>query len=110
MALLADRIDIGAAQKVWIRTTVRKMTCSASLCLHHRVLEHKRSSPFGVAICAKRVLSMGSPGWVFSNSAVRVVAVSAFNEAILNLVSRWIRELRLNIRMALEAQLDLGYL
>jgi hypothetical protein len=53
---------------------------------------------------------MGSPGWVFSNSAVRVVAVRAFNEAILNLVSRWIRELRLNIRMALEAQLDLGYL
>ena len=89
---------------------MREVTCGASLRLHHRVLKHKWPGCVGVAICAKRVLSMGSPGWVFSNSAVRVVAVSAFNEAILNLVSRWIRELRLNIRMALEAQLDLGYL
>ena len=110
MALLADRIDIGAAQKVWIRTTVRKMTCSASLCLHHRVWKHKRSGRFSVAVCAERILSMGSPRGVLSNSAVGVVAVSAFNQAFHHLVVRGIRELRLDVCVALEAEVDLGYL
>jgi hypothetical protein len=53
---------------------------------------------------------MGSPRGVLSNSAVGVVAVSAFNQAFHHLVVRGIRELRLDVCMALEAEVDLGHL
>ena len=88
MTLLADRIDVGATQQLWIRAAVREVTRGASLSLHHRVFEYKWSTRIGVAICAKRVLPMGSPGWVLSNRAVRVVAVSACNQAFQYLVVR----------------------
>lgn len=107
MARLADCVDVGASQQMEIRATVRKVTCRAALGFDDRVFEPKWSGSRGMAIDAEGILTLERPWKLLLRRAMRIVAVSALDQALRDVVARRHRELRLNVGMAAVAKLGL---
>ena len=110
VALQADRVDRGAIQQSRVRSAVREVACSAALGLDNRVLVDKRSGRFRMALGADRIHLRGRAQILPAEGSVRVVAVRALNEAFFHLVMERLVELRLDVGVALEAELRLRYL
>ena len=83
------------------------MARSATFRLYRRVLIHKRTANFGVALGADRVLVSSGLQVAVPEGAVRVVTVAALDQALIHLVVEGHVELRLLVGMALEAELGL---
>jgi hypothetical protein len=107
VALQANRVHVRSIQQTRIRTTVRRVAGNAAFGLDHIVLIHKRSSRFGVALGADRILLRSRLEALAPKRSVGVVAVGALDQAFLHLVMERHIELRLDIGVALETQLRL---
>lgn len=104
MARLADRVHVGAQQQVRMWPAVGEMTGSAALGVHDRVLEDKRPGDGSVAIRTECILTMGRPRKLFVPRAVWIMTVAAVHQALVYLVTRRQRKLRLDLSMALVAK------
>lgn len=104
MALLADRVDIGAIQEVRVRSAVRCVACCAPFRLDGSMLVDKWTGLFCVAFRTHSILLRCRFETFAAGLSVRIVAVVALNLAFFDLVMKWHRELRLHIGMALEAE------
>src|SRR6185437_1906969 len=107
MTGLTDRIDVGAQEQMRIRTAMRKVTCGAALGLYNRVFKQKRPGSRGVAIRAEGVLPARRSWTLLLLGAMRIVAICALNEPVLDIVARRHLELNLDLRMAAIAELRL---
>src|SRR5215469_6642813 len=87
---------------------MRRMARDASFDLHRRVLEHKRTALFDMALDTG--LPPGLPQRGPVRSAMCVVTVGALHRAFRDAVVRRQRKLRLDIRVAPEAELRLRFL
>src|SRR5271168_1212107 len=80
----------------------------ASIHLHGRVFEHKRSLLVRVALEADSVLRGGSPHLVRLHRAVHVVAIAALDQALVDAMMKGHVELSFLLQMAPIAKLGLG--
>ena len=74
---------------------------------HCGVLKDKRTAGFGVALGTDCVLVSGGTNVVVAEGAVDVMAVAALDEAFFYLVMERLREGRLDVGVAGEAELRL---
>ena len=65
---------------------MRHMTTGASLLLHRLVLEHKRAHGVAVAVCTNRKLSGRRAQLAARQRAMRIVAITALNQADIHAV------------------------
>jgi hypothetical protein len=61
MALLADRVHVGAPQQMGIRAAMRNVTRRAALGFYHGVFKDKRPGNCGMAICTEGIVTVESP-------------------------------------------------
>lgn len=104
MALSADRIHIGLNQKPGIRSAVRIVTGTAPFGLDRSMLIKKWSSRRDVAFGAHHELPGSRWERILPQPAVRIVTVSAVDQALSNVVAVWRRELWIHIAVALKAK------
>lgn len=104
----ADRVDFGPIQHVRIRSAVREVACRTTFGLDHCVFIHKWSGHFGMALRADYVLMRGIPRKLLSKCSVRLVAVRAQDQSFFYLVAGGHGELRLDVAVALKAELRLS--
>ena len=107
VALVAQRVDIRHIQEPCVLRSVRSVTSEAAFSFHRGVLIDKWSARFCVAFCADRILIGGGLQVVVPECTVRVVTVAAFDQLFIHLVVKRHVELRLYVRVALEAELRL---
>ena len=114
MALQAKQVHVAVLQHVRIRATVRDMARCASFHLYAGVREHERPLLVSVALEAAVVAGIGSahlPNLVIrlpvASGSVLVVAIGAFNQAIVHAVPKWHVELRPLLQMASVAKFGL---
>src|SRR5271155_3831967 len=109
VALQAEQVYVAQLQHVRIWTAVHQMAGLATIHLYRLVLEYKRSLLVRVAREANRILRRGSPHLMRPHSAVRIVAISALDEAfIYSMVERHI-ELSFLRQMARIAKFGLSF-
>jgi len=86
---------------------MRKVARRATLCLHHKVLIHKRPCRLAMALRADRIHLCRRTEILAIERAVRIVAIRALHQPFLYLVVERHIELRLRFRMALQAEFRL---
>jgi hypothetical protein len=109
VALQAKQIDVAQLQHVRIWSAVSQMARLASIHLHGRVFEHKRSLLVRVALEANSVLRGRSPHLVRLHRAVHVVAIAALDQALVHSMMERHVELGFLLEMAPIAKLGLGF-
>ena len=107
MTLVAQLIDVAYIQQTRVLRPVRRVAAHAAFALHRRMLEHKRSARFGVALRADRILVSRRLEVVGPKCPMRVMAIAALHQAFIHLVMEGHVECRLHVGMALEAKLRL---
>jgi hypothetical protein len=105
VALLADGIHIGAIQKLRIRSPMREVAGCATFGFDSTMFINEGSGRRGVAFGAHHELSRRRPHRILSQGVVRIVAVCAFHQTLFYLVVEGQGKLRLDIAVALEAEL-----
>jgi len=108
VTLQADGVHAGAIEQPWIRSAVRDMACDAAFGFNYWVLISKGSSFFRVALGADQVLLRRGAEVLLVERSMRIIAVGAMNQPLLNVVMEGDVELRLGIGVALEAQIRLS--
>jgi len=104
MALIAQRIDIGHIQEPRILRTVRSVATKAPLGLDRGMLKDKRSACLRMALGADRILIGCGLEVVISKRAMRIVAIGALDQALVDLVVKGHIKARFDIGVALEAK------
>jgi len=107
VALQADRVHRGAIEQAGIWSAVRRVACRATLGLDDGVFVYKRTGRFSVALGADRIHLRGGSQVLPAKRPMRIMAVSALDQALFHLVMERHVELRLDVGVALEAQLRL---
>jgi len=105
--LVAQSGDSRHIQQTRVLGSVGRMASRASLHLDGCMFEHERSARLGVALGANRVLIGGGLQIVVSEGPVNVVTVAALDQAFVHLVMEGHVEVRLDVGVALEAELGL---
>jgi hypothetical protein len=73
------------------------VAAEAALSLYRRVFKHEGSAGLGVALGADCVLIGSRPNIVVAEGAMNVMAVAAFDQALIHLVMEGLRERRLDV-------------
>ena len=107
MALVAELIDVGHVQQARVLRSVRRMASHTSFCPDSSVFVHKGAARFGVALGADRILIGGGLDVVVSECAVRVMAIAAFDDALVHLVVEGHVERGFDFGVATEAEVRL---
>ena len=103
VALLANRVHIGAIEKSAIRSPVREMASGAAFGLDDSMFIDEGSGRIGVAFGTHRDLPRRGFPCIFFRNTVRIVAVCALHQTFVYLVVKGKRELRLHVVVALKA-------
>lgn len=106
MAQQADRVDLGAIEKVRILSTMRRVASGATFGFHHGMLIDKRPGDFRVAFRACDVLR-GRALKLISRSAMWFMTICTQNYPLFNLVTGGHGECCLLVIVALIAELRL---
>ena len=109
MALQAQQVDVAELQHVGIRSAVRQVARLASIDLDRRMLEDKRTLLINVAFEADRILRRGSSHLLRFDCAVRVVAIAALNQALVDAVVEGHFEFSFFIEVAAVAKFRLSF-
>src|SRR5271166_1620325 len=88
MALVTQRVDTRHVQQAGILRTVRSVAGHAPLGLNRRVLVHERPTRLGVTFRADRILIGRRLEVVVAEGAVRVVAIGAPYQTLVDLVMK----------------------
>jgi hypothetical protein len=104
VAFQADEVHLGAFQKTWVARAVGRMTGDAPFRLRDRMLEHKRSFLLEVAFEANRILGRGCAQLPCEEAAVRVMAIRAAKETLIDAVPEGSGEFRSRSEMAFVAE------
>ena len=104
MALVAQRIYSGHIQEPCVLRAMRSVASQTALGLDHGMLIYKRSTSLCVALGADGILIGRGLEVVVPEGAMRIVAVGALNQALVNLVVKGHIEGRFDIGMTLEAK------
>src|SRR3569833_3029587 len=107
MALQAQRVHARPVDEPRIGPAMREVARCAAFRLHYGVLIHKRPRCFAVALRAHRVHLRRSTQILAIECAVRIVTIRALHQPFFHLVMERHIELRLRLRVALEAELFL---
>ena len=86
---------------------MRGVASKAAFTFYSGVLEHERSARLSVALSANRIHIGGGLDVVVSEGSMNIMAVAALHQAFIHLVVKGHSELRLDICVALEAELRL---
>ena len=100
VALQAKQVDVAQFQHVWIWSTVRQMARLTAFDLDGRMFVNKRTLLVRVALEADRILRRGSSHLLRFDCAVRVVAIAALNQALVDAVVEGHFEFSFFIEMA----------
>ena len=106
MALVAELIDVGHVQQARVLRSVRRMASHTSFCPDSSVFVDKRTAGLGMALGADGIL-VCSLDVVVSECAVRVMAIAAFDDALVHLVVEGHVERGLDFGVATEAEVRL---
>lgn len=109
MALQAQQIHVAYLEHVGIRTTVRCVAGRATLNFHGFVLEDEWSLLVGMATKANCILRGGPPHLLGPNRAVRIVAITALHQSLVDAMVKWHLELSLLLRVARITKLRLRF-
>src|SRR6266542_994996 len=107
VALQTQDVDRADAQLARVHRAMRRMAAAASDLLDRYVLEDKRALLVEVALVAHLHAAVGLPQLPVAESAVRVVAVRALDQAHVYAMPEGAGELRLLLRVAAVTQLRL---
>src|SRR5262249_41940067 len=110
MALQAEQVHLAPAEQARIRRAMRRVAGNAAVNLHRRVFECKRTGLVRVAVKTNYVLSRRGTELMGEESAVRVVAVVAGNQSLIDPVMERLGEVGLDLQMASETKLRHGCL
>lgn len=110
VTLQADCVYIRLNQQLGIRPPVREVAADATFSLNRSVLIDEGSGHQQVAFGAHDELPSSRRQRILAKSAVRIVAVCTFDQPLFNLVMGGHGELRLDVAVALEAELGLLHL
>jgi len=110
MALQTKRVHARPVDQSRIWPAVREVAGRAAFRLHYEVLIHKWSCSLAVALCANRIHLRRRSQVLAVECPMRVVAIRALHQPFLHLVVERHVELRLRLRMTLEAELRLLHL
>jgi len=108
VALVAQRGDSRHVQQTRVLGAMRRVARDASFGLDRGVLKNKRTTLLHVALGADGILIGGGLHIVLAKGAMHIVAILAGNQTFFNLVMEGHGELRLDLGVALEAELGLG--
>ena len=110
VALLADRVHIRLNQQFGILSPVRKMAGDAAFSLNCSVLIEEGAGRWRVAFGAHQELPSSRRQLILAKGIVHIVAVCTTDQPLFNLVMNWHGELRLDVAVALKAELGLLHL
>src|ERR1700680_1856010 len=110
VALQADGIHIGAIKQARGGPSMREVASGAAFGLHDVMLVDEWSGCLRMALGANRILLGRRLQALPSESSMRIVAIGTLDKPLLHLVVKGHGELRLDVRMALEAERGLGHL
>jgi len=107
VALQTEHVDVAEFQQVGVRRSVRDVAGSAALNLYRRVLEYKWAMLVHVALEADRVLRGRQAHLLGQFGAVRIMAIAALDQTLVDAVVKGHGELRLLLEVAGVAKLRL---
>jgi hypothetical protein len=107
MAFQAEQVNVAPAQQSRIGGAVRRMASNAPFCLDRSMFESKRSGFVCMAVEAELILGCCSPQLVRQKATMRIVAITAADQAFINFVMERLGKIRLHVEMAGEAKLRL---
>src|SRR5215472_11588831 len=110
MALQAEQVDLAPAQQARIGRAMGCVAGNTALGLHRRVLKCERTCFVRVAGKANYVLGGRGPELMREEAAVRVVAVVAGNQPLIDPVMERFGEFGLDLQVASETKLRHGCL
>ena len=105
VAFKAKLTNIISLEQPWIVCSVRRMAYRAPFQFDRGVFKNERALLIGVAFNAGRINADGEFCLLHFKSAVRVVAIAAFQSALEHLVVKRLAELRLHLVMTRNAKL-----
>jgi len=108
VALQTQQALLAADQKHTIDASVRRVARRTAFYLHGRMLEDKWPALLGVTLRASFPSALPKRGAIGSD--MRVVAICTFHQAFRHAMMRRQRELRLDVTVASETELRLGFL
>ena len=107
MALQAEHVDRHHFEQPWIGRPVRRVATGATLRLHRHVLIDERSLLVDMALVAHGVATRQCPRLPQNSCPMRVVAVIALHQALIDPVVIGLGKIRLGSGMAPETQFRL---
>ena len=110
VALQADCVHIGLNQQIVIRSSVREVAGTTTFSKDCRVLINEGTGCCGMAFGANHELPSSRRKRILAKDAMHIVAVCAVDQTLFYLVVRGHGELRLDVSVALEAELGLLHL
>lgn len=100
MTLEAELVHLGPVDQMRIRRAVRGVTGQAALDLHRRMLVLEGPGFIGVAVQTDGLLGCGSAQLVSLESTVRIVAITALDQAFVHPMMSRLGKIRFDLAVA----------
>ncbi len=97
MTFKAQLTDLWTLQHLWIRRSMRRVACGASLYLQRPMFKNERTLLIGMALNARRVGSEGQLCLFGLKAAVRIVTVATVHRSLQDFMSEWLAKLGLDL-------------